>query len=54
MSAIIFRYEDDDKKPVPLSICRKCGRQVRIDGHCDCESIFFDRSEELESHSDIP
>jgi hypothetical protein len=54
MSAIIFRYEDDDKKPVPLSICRKCGRQVRIDGHCDCESIFFDRNEELESHSDIP
>jgi hypothetical protein len=25
----------------PLSICPRCGRQVRIDGHCDCEAIFL-------------
>jgi hypothetical protein len=49
MYAIIFRYEDDEKKPVPLSICPKCGRQVRLDGHCECESIFFGRSKEMQS-----
>jgi hypothetical protein len=27
--------------PAPLSICPKCGRQVRIDGHCECEAIFL-------------
>jgi hypothetical protein len=53
MSAIIFRYEDDEKKPAPLSICPKCGRQVRLDGHCECESIFFGRSKERHS-SEIP
>ncbi|HLG36627.1 MAG TPA: hypothetical protein VI338_00715 [Nitrososphaera sp.] len=26
---------------VPLAICPRCGRQVRIDGHCECEAIFF-------------
>jgi hypothetical protein len=30
---------DEDGK-TPLSICAKCGRQVRLDGHCECESIF--------------
>lgn len=29
------------ESPLPLSICPRCGRQVRIDGHCECESIFF-------------
>jgi hypothetical protein len=53
MSAIIFSYEDDEKKPTPLSICPKCGRQVRLDGHCECESIFFGRSKEMLS-SEIP
>jgi hypothetical protein len=53
MSAIIFRYEDDEKKPAPLSICPKCGRQVRLDGHCECESIFFGPSKEMQS-SEIP
>ena len=53
MSAIIFRYEDDEKKPVPLSICPKCGRQVGLDGHCECESIFFVRSKEMRS-SEMP
>ncbi|HXG06077.1 MAG TPA: hypothetical protein VNI77_01985 [Nitrososphaera sp.] len=30
-----------EEAPVPLSICPRCGRQIRIDGHCDCELIFF-------------
>jgi hypothetical protein len=38
MSAV-FEMEEG---PVPLTICPRCGRQVRIDGHCECESIFFD------------
>ena len=29
------------ESPAPLSVCPRCGRQVRIDGHCECESIFF-------------
>ena len=36
MSAIFEALE----APVPLSICPKCGRQVRIDGHCECEALF--------------
>lgn len=38
MSAL-FEIEMD--APAPLSICPRCGRQVRIDGHCDCEAIFL-------------
>lgn len=53
MSAILFEYEDENKRPIPLSICPKCGRQVRIDGHCECESIF-DNSKKLESDSKYP
>ncbi|MGI0020060.1 MAG: hypothetical protein ACREAY_06290 [Nitrososphaera sp.] len=37
MSAIFEAIE----APAPLSICPKCGRQVRIDGHCDCEALFI-------------
>jgi hypothetical protein len=31
-----------DEYPAPLTICPRCGRQVRIDGHCECEAIFFE------------
>ena len=24
----------------PFTICSKCGRFIRIDGHCECEAIF--------------
>ncbi|WP_187147670.1 hypothetical protein [Candidatus Nitrososphaera gargensis] len=39
MSAAIFL--EAEESPAPLTICPRCGRQVRIDGHCDCEAIFF-------------
>jgi hypothetical protein len=38
MSALFLEGEDT---PAPLTICPRCGRQVRIDGHCECEAIFF-------------
>jgi hypothetical protein len=38
MSAIFL---DAEESPIPLAICPRCGRQVRIDGHCECEAIFF-------------
>jgi len=38
MSAIFLEAEES---PSPLAICPRCGRQVRIDGHCECEAIFF-------------
>jgi hypothetical protein len=37
MSAIFLEAEES---PTPLAICPRCGRQVRIDGHCECEAIF--------------
>ena len=37
MSAIIEMVE----APAPLAVCPRCGRQVRIDGHCECEQIFL-------------
>ncbi|HEX2557958.1 MAG TPA: hypothetical protein VHK86_06515 [Nitrososphaera sp.] len=39
MTAIFIEMEES---PVPLTICPRCGRQVRFDGHCECEAIFFD------------
>jgi hypothetical protein len=38
MSALFLEVEES---PAPLAICPRCGRQVRIDGHCECEAIFF-------------
>lgn len=32
---------DSLESRTPLSVCPRCGRQVRIDGHCDCEDIFL-------------
>lgn len=37
MSAMIEMVE----APTPLAVCPRCGRQVRIDGHCECEQIFL-------------
>lgn len=34
-------FELELEAPAPLTICPKCGRQVRIDGHCECEAIFL-------------
>jgi hypothetical protein len=45
VSIVIFSYsldeEDPSSGPVPLSICPKCGGLVKIDGHCECEAVFF-------------
>jgi hypothetical protein len=45
MSTVIFRYELDEEDPssgpAPLSICPKCGRLVKINGHCEYEAVFF-------------
>ena len=45
MSTVIFRYELDEEDPssgpAPLSTCPKCGRLVKINGHCECEAVFF-------------
>ncbi|HEY7733486.1 MAG TPA: hypothetical protein VIB07_01715 [Nitrososphaera sp.] len=41
MSTIFVGMEET---PAPLTICPRCGRQVRIDGHCECEAIFLDAS----------
>ncbi|HEX9677636.1 hypothetical protein [Nitrososphaera sp.] len=34
-------FEMETEAPAPLSICPRCGRQVRIDGHCECEAVFL-------------
>ena len=36
--------EDSPSTKRPFTVCPKCGRFIRIDGHCECEAIFFDRS----------
>jgi hypothetical protein len=43
MSATIYASQTENSLvlPLPLTICPKCGRLVKIDGHCECEAIFF-------------
>ena len=41
MVATANYYSEDSSAPAPLSICPKCGRMVKIDGHCECEAIFL-------------
>lgn len=38
---MFIAFEMETEAPVPLSICPRCGRQVRIDGHCECEAVFL-------------
>ena len=40
MSTVLYGYQEDDNQPRPMSICPRCGRQVRLDGRCDCEILF--------------
>jgi hypothetical protein len=46
MYALVYSSSDtdDDSTPTkrPFTICPKCGRFIKIDGHCECEAIFFD------------
>jgi hypothetical protein len=32
-----------------MSICPRCGRQVRLDGRCDCEMLFENSSSDMKS-----
>ena len=41
MAIVILGYHTEEESRRSLSIWPKCGRQVRIDGHCECEAIFF-------------
>jgi hypothetical protein len=45
MSAQVYSSDTDEDSPStkqPFTVCPKCGRFVKIDGHCECEAIFFD------------
>ena len=45
MYALAYLSDTGDKSSSPkqpFTICPKCGRFVRIDGHCECDAIFFD------------
>jgi hypothetical protein len=47
MCALVYLREIEEKEETsslkePFSVCTKCGRFIRIDGHCECEAIFFD------------
>ena len=34
----MIEYEPQKR---PFTLCPKCGRFIRIDGHCECEVIFL-------------
>jgi len=45
MYALVYssNYTDEDppSQKRPFSVCPRCGRFIRIDGHCECEAIFL-------------
>jgi hypothetical protein len=45
MYALVYSSNDTDEdsppQKRPFSVCPKCGRFIRIDGHCECEAIFL-------------
>lgn len=44
MATVIFRYQGEDSSSAPrLTFCPKCGRLVKINGHCECEDVFVSR-----------
>ena len=49
MSAVMYGLQEDDNSPPPMSICPRCGRQVRLDGRCDCEMLFENSSSDTKS-----
>ena len=34
-------FMETGENPARLTVCPKCGKQVRIDEDCDCERLFF-------------
>ena len=44
MATVIFRYQGEDSSSAPrLTFCPKCGRLVKINGHCESEDVFVSR-----------
>ena len=44
MCALVFSNNTDEEplsSQQPFSICPKCGRFIKINGHCECEMIFL-------------
>lgn len=39
-------FEIETQVPTPLRTCPRCGRQARIDGHCECEAVFLTQDHE--------
>ena len=43
MYALVYSSDTDESSTKQLfTVCPKCGRFVKINGHCECETIFFD------------
>jgi hypothetical protein len=45
MCALVYLSEIQEEslssQQEPFTVCSKCGRFIRIDGHCECEAIFL-------------
>ena len=42
--ATVFGYQGEDSSSTSrLTFCPKCGRLVKINGHCECEDVFVSR-----------
>ena len=44
MSTIVYSNSTDEDSLIsqlPFTICPKCGRFIKINGHCECEMIFL-------------
>jgi hypothetical protein len=53
MYALVYSSSDTDEdsppQKRPFTVCPKCGRFIRIDGHCECEAIFFGKLINIEN-----
>jgi len=36
-----FMFLDSNERSVQVVVCPKCGRKVRVDEDCDCETMFI-------------
>ena len=55
MYALIYSSDTDEDSPPQkrsFMVCPKCGRFIRIDGHCECEAIFFDKLLNIKNFKD--
>ena len=53
MCALVYLSEIGEKESSspqePFTVCPKCGRFIRIDGHCEGEAIFFGKLIKIEN-----